>query len=748
MVFKNLLRRKTRTILTVLGIAIGVAAIIAMGAMADGLETGYLSVLTGNKADLILSQPNSFDVAYSSVDEALGEQIAQAPEVAEVSAMLQGFAKAENEPFFFVFGYPEDSFALERFEIVAGVNLNDRAAQKSNGRPILLGSAASEVLNKNVGDTMRLTGSVFRIVGIYQTGDAFEDSGAVLGLEDAQILLGKSRQVSLFYIRLKDPDLKDRFAARVERQFSDLSIGGAQEFADTQAMAGALRGYVWAIGGLAILIGGVGMMNAQLMSINERTREIGVLRALGWGKRRVLIMIFMESITVSLLGGIAGVGLGYLLLSSLSKVSVIMGVSGINVSNALLAQAFIIVILLGTVAGLYPAWRASNLLPVEALRYEGGSGQRIRRLPIGGLAIQSLWQRSGRTFLTLGAIGLTVGSIMALEGVVRGTMFAFDTMFLELNAEVMLRQADVADTSLSAIDERVADKIAAFPEVKSTSGGIFSAVMIPESGLFFIIQGYAPNELAIQRFKLIEGKPLTSNHQIIIGRMISESLKKDVGDTIELSGIRYRITGIYESKVSWEEMGGVITLRDAQILTGRPRKLSILAIKLKDPDQAYAFVEKINQTFPEVHAAVAGEFVDQMPDMQNMDGMMAGISILAIVIGGVGVLNTMLMSVFERTREIGVLRALGWRRRAVLGLILREAVVLGLVGGLAGILVAIGLSLLLQAVPMYGYALEPVWEWDIFVRAILVALALGLVGGLYPAYRATRLQPIEALRYE
>ncbi len=748
MVLKNLLRRKTRTLLTVLGIAIGVAAILTLGALADGLERGYSSVLTGSKADLVLSQPNSFDIAYSSLEEALGEQISQAPEVAEISSMIQGFAQAENEPIFFVFGYPEDSFILDKYPIISGLDLSHAKASQVRGRPLLLGSAASEVLNKEVGDSIRLTGSVFRVAGIYQTGDAFEDSGAILHLQDAQILLGKSRQVSLFYIRLKDPALKDRFIKRVERQYSNISVSGISQFAETQVMADALRGYVWAIGGLAILIGGVGMMNAQMMSVNERTREIGVLRALGWRRRRVLRMIFVESISVSLLGGLLGMGLGYLLLSTLSRVTVLAGVSTANISPALLAQAFVIVILLGTVGGLYPAWRAANLLPVEALQYEGGSGRKIRRLPFGGLALQNLWQRSGRTALTLSAIGLTVGSIIALEGMVRGTVSTFDTMFMAGNAEVMLRQADVADTSLSAIDERTAARIAAMSDVKSTSGIVISAVMMPESNLFLIILGYAPNEPAIQRFKIVDGKPLASNHQVMVGRAIADSLKKGVGDTIELSGIRYRICGIYESNASWEEMGGVLTLRDAQILTGRPRKVTLLAVKLKEPKQAEAFVEKINNTFPEIHAAVSGEFVDQMPDMQSMDSMIAGISILAVLIGGVGVLNTMLMSVFERTREIGVLRALGWRSRQVLFLIIREALILGLIGGVAGILIAFALGYALQQIPMYGYALRPVWEWDIFVRAFAVSFILGLVGGIYPAYRATRLTPIEALRYE
>jgi putative ABC transport system permease protein len=128
--------------------------------------------------------------------------------------------------------------------------------------------------------------------------------------------------------------------------------------------------------------------------------------------------------------------------------------------------------------------------------------------------------------------------------------------------------------------------------------------------------------------------------------------------------------------------------------------------------------------------------------------MISAISVLAILVGGIGVLNTMLMAVFERTREIGVLRALGWRRRRILSLILREALLLGLLGGITGIGAALLMIFLFQQAPMVGGILDPVWEWDVFARAIFVALMLGLFGGLYPAYRATQLQPVEALRYE
>jgi putative ABC transport system permease protein len=108
----------------------------------------------------------------------------------------------------------------------------------------------------------------------------------------------------------------------------------------------------------------------------------------------------------------------------------------------------------------------------------------------------------------------------------------------------------------------------------------------------------------------------------------------------------------------------------------------------------------------------------------------------------------MLMTVFERTREIGVLRSLGWRRRSILGLILREALLLGLLGGVVGVGIAFGTTALINLEPSIGSLIVPVWNMEAFIRALGVALILGIIGGLYPAYRATRLQPVEALRYE
>lgn len=746
-IIKNLMRRKVRTSLTILGIGVGVTVIIALGTLADGFQAGYGAMMQGSKADLVLSQPDTMDISYSAVKEEVGRELAQMPGVEAVSGMMQGLVQTESEPVFFIFGYPPDSFLLERFNAREGSNLYDRQPSGLRGRPVLLGSAAAEVMKKTVGDTLRITSTTYRIVGIYETGDIFEDSGALLRLEDAQTLLGKTNQVSLFYIRLSDTSLRPRLQERIARRWPELLLSGTSEFAGRQSMQGILRGFVWVIGGLAIVIGGVGMLNAQLMAILERTREIGVLRALGWSRKKVLGMILGESMLVCLLGGVFGILQGWLLLNLLSRITVMMGMQTGRLAPGLLGQAMLVVLTLGLAGGLYPAWRASLLRPVEALRYEGGSTH-ARRLPFGGMAAQSLYQRSTRSLLTLGAIGLTIGAILALDGIVQGFVATFMGMAGSTRAEIMVRQADIADTTLSVIEERVVDSISAMTEVQSACGMVFSGMILPESGALFLLQGYSPNDFLIGRFNIVEGHQISSNRQIMLGRLMADTLKKEIGDMLEVSGMRFRVVGIYETNLGWEQTGGVITLRDAQNFTGRPRQVSMIAVKLKNASQARAVVEEINSRYPGVYAAISAEFAEEMPDIQSSRAMLNGISLIALAAGGLSVLNTMLMSVYERTREIGVLRALGWRRRQVLGLILQEAVLLGLLGGLAGILVSFLLVELMKLNAAFGSWVDPAWSWEIFARALFLSLLLGATGGLYPALRATRLSPVEALRYE
>jgi ABC-type lipoprotein release transport system permease subunit len=744
MVFKNLFRRKGRTILTLVGIAIGVAAIVALGAMAEGFRAGYTSMARGSKADLVLTKKGAMDITMGSVEETAIAQLQAWPEVAAVDGMLLGDVKAEDAPYFFVFGYDPKGFAVERFKIVEGQGLAE--ARGVHGKPLILGRGAAQSMDKQVGDIFHITGGAFRIVGISETGDGFEDGGAVIPLAEAQTILLQPRRVSMVYIRLRDPGEEARLRARVERHLPDFTLSTTSEFADRQQMVEIMEGFAWVIAGLAVIIGGVGMTNTLFMSVFERTREIGLLRSLGWRRGRVLLFILGESLVLSLLGGLAGVGLGVAAVFLLRGSIAFLGVMGVQFSLRLFARAFVTVIVLGVVGGAYPAWWASRLLPLEALRYEGGGGTHVPRF-LPGMTARNLWRRRTRTTLTVLGVGVGIAAIVALSSITEGMAGIFTELMMSSQAELMAIQADVSDTGYSAVDQRVMARIAALPDVEAVSGGILTVASTEKTPLL-IIFGYHPREFAIRHFRIVAGGPLTANHQVIVGRQAAEAIGVGVGDTLRLLESTFRVVGIYETGVGVENSGVVISLREAQALAGKPHQVTWVLIKLRDPEQAEAVRDELGANFPEIAPSLTAEFVEDMPDMRTSHEMVGQISFLAVFIGAVGMLNTMLMSVLERTREIGVLRALGWRRRQVIGMILQEALALGLVGGVCGIVLGFGMAWGMMQIPLIKGMLRLSYSPQLLIQAVGAGLVAGIVGGLYPAWRATRMRPVEALRYE
>ncbi len=749
MILKNLFRRKSRSLLTLAGIAIGVAAMIALGAMGAGLASGYQSMAGSSQADLVLSQIDAYDLSLSSVDEHIGDRLRTMPEVAGAAGMLMGNVSAAGEAkYFFIFGHDPDGFAVEHFRVVEGQDLTARGVR---GRPILLGKNAVEAMEVGVGDTLNLTGGTFRVVGIFETGDAFEDGAAVMTLKDAQSILQKPHLVNAFYIQLKDARLAERLIERATRLFPEYALDTPVEFGDKQQAVAIMEGMATAVAGLAIVVGGVTMTNTILMSVYERTREIGVLRAVGWQRRRVLGLILGESLLLALAGGALGTLIGVALVYSIRNIP-IYGFTRGQFSSGLFLQAFLVAITLGLIGGLYPAWRASKLQPLEAMRYDGGGHSRAAsrlKLNIGGMTFKSVFRRKTRTFLTLVAIGIGVGAIVGLGSLIDSVVKQLDTIFAGSNAHIMALEADVSDMGYSAIPESVGARIAAHPEVAQVSGVVIGFAMEFEESPIFIIWGYHPQEKAIGRYHIIDGEPLRTNRQVVLGKPMAEALGKKVGDTLRVGESAFRVVGIYESGTGYEEAGGLFTRRDTQALAGKPSQVNWYAIELKDPQKIDDMMAYFDRTFPEIDVTVTSEFAENLPDMESARVMLSAIGLLMALVGAFGMTNTILMSVLERTRELGVLRAVGWSRPRVLAMILKESLLLGILGGLTGIIVGYLIARGITAIPgvggMLGTAVLPP---DVILQAMAIAIVLGAIGGLYPAWRATKMQPIEALRYE
>jgi ABC-type antimicrobial peptide transport system permease subunit len=304
-----------------------------------------------------------------------------------------------------------------------------------------------------------------------------------------------------------------------------------------------------------------------------------------------------------------------------------------------------------------------------------------------------------------------------------------------------------ASVDLSKIDQGVVRRIATLPGVRTAEGFLTGYTTVGDLP-FFIVFGYQPRGLALQGYRIVEGESLTANRQIILGRVAAENLGKGIGQTLRIFDRSFKIVGIYETGVPFQDGGSVVSLRDAQGLFGQPHKVSFLNIWVADPERADAVARQVEDRFPEVSISTASHFAEDLVDLKMMEASTWGIALVALIVGGLGMTNTMVMSVYERTREIGVLRALGWRRRRVLGMIVRESVALSLLGAVTGIVAGVALGAVLNLLPIVQGFLRLTYSVGLFVQALLTALVLGVIGGAYPAWRAARLQPVEALRYE
>jgi putative ABC transport system permease protein len=409
-----------------------------------------------------------------------------------------------------------------------------------------------------------------------------------------------------------------------------------------------------------------------------------------------------------------------------------------------------IALFLGFIGGLYPAWQASKLVPLEAMRYHGGGHQRNGRfnLKFGGMTFRNVFRRRTRTLLTLTAIGIGIGAVVAMGGIVAGFTDQITEMLGSSNAHLVALEADVSDFGYSAIDERVGARLAAHPDIARVSGVVMGVLTNVGDAPFFILFGYHPQEAAIAHFKLVDGSPLSANRQALVGIKAAEMLGSAVGDTVRLGDSAYRVVGIFETGTGYEEMGAVLTRRDAQVAAGKPRQVSLYSIELNDPGKANEVRDWLNENVSEIDVSVTAEFAENLPDMESAAAMMGGLAFLMALVGAVGMTNTILMSVMERTREIGVFRAVGWSRSRVLLMILKESLLLGALGGVSGIIIGILMTKLIALIPAVSGLFEGSFSLSIMIQAMLIAIFLGALGGIYPAWRATRMQPVEALRYE
>ena len=351
LVWRNLLRRPARTALTAVGVGLGVGLIVALFAITNGVHDTARDLIRVGRADFGLYQADVADFPRSLLPESFARNVARDPgvaRVAKVKLLVDGGS--------LVFGLDPREFAYKRFVVLRG-----------RRGPVMAGDHSG----KRVGETVHVAGRTFTVDGVYHSGDRFEDLGLALPLHVVEGLAHRPGEITSIGVAVKLGANVKAVAAGLERRYTGVAAvtePGQAIKVDTSSRLIVTSG--WIVSLLALIVGGISVTNTMAMSVYERTREIGILRAVGWSGARVGALIVSEALGICLLALGVGFGLGVLAAQLFVGRTALSGLIAPSYGAGTFAWGLAFALAVGLVGALYPAWRAVRLAPVAALRHE------------------------------------------------------------------------------------------------------------------------------------------------------------------------------------------------------------------------------------------------------------------------------------------------------------------------------------------------------------------------------------------
>ena len=367
-VWKNLLRRRLRTLLTLAGIGVAVGAFVGLVGFSSAFEQQWMRIYSSSGTDISVIQGTFLN---TSMDESAAAKLSKLPDVAQASPSTFNLMDLTPDVNALVYGWKADAFQFASLQILAGRRFRDGQAE------VMLGDLLAQTLKKSPGDTLEFQGAPFTVTAVYHGASTLEAAAVVMPLDQLQQLSSQQGKVSTIDVRLR-PAPRGESAAQyiksaqtqIEAALPGMRAVPAAERAGDNQFVKLAHASAWGTSSLALLIGVLGIANTMAMSVFERTREIGILRALGWTRWQVLAHIEVEAVILGLVGGLFGIALGWFALQVLAKLPSTASLISASLHWPLLAEAVGIAVCAGLIAGALPAWRAGQLSPVNALRQD------------------------------------------------------------------------------------------------------------------------------------------------------------------------------------------------------------------------------------------------------------------------------------------------------------------------------------------------------------------------------------------
>jgi putative ABC transport system permease protein len=364
LLIKNVVRQKIRTALTVLGIAIGITTVVALGAVVGGLKQTAGAILKAYDSDFIVAQKGSSDLTFSTVPEEDVAQLRESPDIARVIGALIYVSKIGDNPYFITIGVRPEDLRGAGPAIIEG-RMPEAADE------IAVGVKAASDHDLQPGSTLAIDRRELRVVGVYDANNLWEDGGAYAPLATVQEIARKPGVVTMAYVTVRDGVDPDTVAASIEDAVPTLTtVSSVSEYSEVDQGIEIVDAVNLAISALAVGIGAIGVTNTMIMSVFERTREIGVLRAVGWSGGRILRMIIGESLLLCLIAAVVGSVLGVLASRAVILIPAVRSLIEPSYDIDIFVRALVVAIIVALAGAAYPALRALRLTPMEALRHE------------------------------------------------------------------------------------------------------------------------------------------------------------------------------------------------------------------------------------------------------------------------------------------------------------------------------------------------------------------------------------------
>jgi putative ABC transport system permease protein len=355
--------------LTLVAVALAISAVVALVGVSTGFKRSFLEFYEESNTDLLVVRTGSARRLTSTMEESLGDKIATVPGVTDVIPTLIDVVSFPDEGLYVVpvSGLEPQTEVFERLQVVSG-----RKLRQDDGKAVMLGITLADSLGKSTGDRLEIVeDEEFEIIGVYDSLNVFENGSMIVSIDQLQRLMGRENQVPGFCI-MTDASTDDQRLLGIAHQIEDLETGisarSTREHVESLTEIQLAVAMAWLTSTVAIMIGTAGMLNTMFMSIHERTLEIGLLRAVGWSRLRVIGMILSEAVLLSIVGALVGVGTALVVVRLLTKMPAANGLIEGEISAAVVGQGLLIAVLVGFVGGLLPAISASRLSPSEALR--------------------------------------------------------------------------------------------------------------------------------------------------------------------------------------------------------------------------------------------------------------------------------------------------------------------------------------------------------------------------------------------